>query len=85
MRRRRIGGDHTAGAKCGKEKAAEAASGKLKSPVALPPSIEVPRTMAIGLTDATLDCPVRRATVPGSATVIVIVAVMTMADVNIQC
>jgi hypothetical protein len=43
-------------------------------------SIEIPRTMAIRLTNAALNGPVRRATVPGtkSATVIVIAVLATV-------
>src|SRR6516225_2024881 len=56
----------------------KAASALLISVVALAPSIEVQRTMPIGLTNAALDGPARPAAVPGStaATVIVVIAVM---------
>jgi hypothetical protein len=76
----------TAGGKAKKEKAAEAASEMLHSVVALPPSIDVPRTIAIGLTDAALYGPTRSATVPcvPSAVVIVIV-MMARADVDLEC
>src|SRR5262249_48137908 len=49
---------------------------KLKSVVALPPSIDIPRTITIRLTDATLDRPMRRAAVPRtpSATVVAVIA-----------
>jgi hypothetical protein len=56
-----------------KEKAAEAALRiMLKSVVALPPSIDVPRTIPIGLTDAALHRPTRWAAVPATAVVAVI-------------
>jgi hypothetical protein len=70
-----------------KEKAAEAAaSDNLISVVALPTSIDVPRTMTIRLTNAALYRPVRRTSIPcATATVIVIIMSMvrmTNADMN---
>jgi hypothetical protein len=56
----------------------------LKSVVALPPSIDVPRTIPIGFTYATLNGPTRSATVPATA-IVVIIVMMARADVDLEC
>jgi hypothetical protein len=75
----------TAGAGAFKRKRppSEAASEMLAPPAVVARSIEVPRTMAIGLTDAALDCPTGLAAVPGStATILVVIAVMATVPVR---
>jgi hypothetical protein len=57
----------------------------LKSVVALPPSIDVPRTIPIGLTNAALHRPTRSAAVPCAPSAVVIVIVMARADVDLEC
>jgi hypothetical protein len=75
-----------AGAQSQKEKAAEAALRiMLKSVVALPPSIDVPRTIPIGLTHAALNGPTRSAAVPATAIVVIIVMTMARADIDLEC
>ena len=68
------------GTKAKKEKAAEAASAYVNI-VALPPSIDVPRTIPIRLTDAALNGPTRPAAtcrVPSATAVVVVVMVMVV-------
>jgi hypothetical protein len=73
-----------AGAQSQKEKAAEAALRiMLKSVVALPPSIDVPRTIPIGFTYAALNGPTRSAAVPATA-IVVIIVMMARADVDLE-
>src|SRR5690348_8708618 len=57
----------------------------LKSVVALSPSIDIPRTIPIGLTDAALHRPTRSAAVPCAPSAVVIVIVMPRADVDLEC
>jgi hypothetical protein len=71
-----------------KEKAAEAASAMSISVVALSPSIDVPRTISIGLTNAALDSPMRRGAVPRTTTAVVaviawVVPVMVVVGVRV--
>src|SRR5215831_4930134 len=54
----------------------------LPSVIALPPSIDVPRTMTIGLTDAALHCPIRRTSIP-SPVAATVVAVMVIVGTRI--
>jgi hypothetical protein len=54
----------------------------LKSVVALPASIDVPRTMAIGLTDAALNSPTRSAAIPYATTVIIIIMPVVVRAAN---
>jgi hypothetical protein len=75
---RRIGGDsYCWGTRSKKRRPPKRPPHLLKSVVALPPSIDVPRTIPIGLTDAALHRPTRSAAVPRapSATIIVVIAV----------
>src|SRR6516165_3396142 len=61
------------------------------SPVLVRPSIDVPRTMLIGLTDTALDSPIRRAAVPcapstaavvSATAVVVVIAVMVAVPIS---
>ena len=54
----------------------------LISPVALPPSIDVPRTIPIGLTDAALNSPTRPAG-PSTTAIVVVVAVISVMAVTV--
>ena len=60
----------------------------LPSVVALPPSVDVPRTIPIGLTDAALHRPTRSAAVPRAPSAVIIVIAMAViriaADANVD-
>src|SRR5690348_653966 len=63
-----------------KEKAAEAASAGLKSPVALSPSIDIPGPVSVRLANAALHRPARWAAVPCPATAVgIVITVMVPA------
>src|SRR5215831_10301951 len=60
----------------------------LPSVIALPPSIDVPRTIAIGLTNTALYRPTRSAAVPRAPSAVIIVIAMAViriaADANVD-
>jgi hypothetical protein len=57
----------------------------LLSVVALPPAIDVPRTIPIGLTDAALHRPTRSAAVATTIVVIAMIPMMAVTDIDVEC
>jgi hypothetical protein len=66
----------TAGAQGQKRRPPKRPPQMLISIVALPPSIEVPRTIPVGLTDAALHRPTRSAAIPCAAAVVIVIAMV---------
>ena len=56
----------------------------LISVVALPPPIDVPRTIPIGLTDTALHRPTRSAAVPSATAIVIVIGVMAVTVIPIR-